>query len=108
TVGRHVSPQEIAKDRIAFNEYRGKSFNDSPFAPANPIPTHRAEYSEPVEVEEEHEERASSKAQELPRQSVMEMEKITRLVDGLKSSDQTLAVGDVIPSRLPPEAGLPA
>jgi len=105
-VRTHGTPQEIVQDPIAINEYLGKSFNDSPFAPANPIPIHRAEYSEPVEVEEEHEERASSKAQELPRQSVMEMEKITRLVDGLKSPDQALAVAELIRWGLPAVPGL--
>ena len=105
-VRTHGTPQEIVQDPIAINEYLGKSFNDSPFAPASPIPIRRAEYSEPVEVEEEYEERAPSKSQDLPRQSVVETEKINRLVEGLKSPDQALAVAELIRWGLPAVPGL--
>jgi lipopolysaccharide export system ATP-binding protein len=102
-VRTHGTPQEIIQDPIAINEYLGKSFNDSPFAPSTQIPIHHAEDSEPVEVEEVYEERAPIKAQ--PRESVLEMEKIHRLVEGLKSPDQALAVAELIrrgPSAVPP------
>src|SRR5207244_4724602 len=54
-VRTHGTPQEIIQDTIAINEYLGKSFNDSPFAPANPIPIRHAEFSEPPEAEEAYE-----------------------------------------------------
>ena len=97
-VRTHGTPQEIIQDPIAINEYLGKSFNDSPFAPANPIPIRRAEYKEAEEEVEEvyAEEVAPMKAHEPPLQSVLEMEKLHRLVEGLKSPDQALAVAELI------------
>jgi lipopolysaccharide export system ATP-binding protein len=96
-VRTHGTPQEIIQDPIAINEYLGKSFNDSPFAPARPIPIRHTDYSQAVEVDEEYvDERPAVRVHESGRQSVLEQEKIHRLVEGLKTPDQALAVAELI------------
>jgi lipopolysaccharide export system ATP-binding protein len=96
-VRTHGTPQEIIRDPIAINEYLGKSFNDAPFAPRDAIPIRHLEYAEAVEEQEVPEEaQAALQAHEPPVPSVLEKEKIHRLVEGLKTPDQALAVAELI------------
>ena len=94
-VRTHGTPQEIIRDPIAINEYLGKSFNDAPFALRDAIPIRHLEYAEPADDEYE-EAQAPVKAHEPPVQSVLDMEKTHRLVEGLKTPDQALAVAELI------------
>jgi len=94
-VRTHGTPQEIIRDPIAINEYLGKSFNDAPFALRDAIPIRHLEYAEPADDEYE-EAQAPVKAHEPPVQSVLDMEKIHRLVEGLKTPDQALAVAELM------------
>src|SRR6516165_4524185 len=94
-VRTHGTPQQIVRDEIAINEYLGKGFNDAPFALRDAIPIRHSEYAESADDEYE-EAQAPVKAHEPPVQSVLDMEKIHRLVEGLKTPDQALAVAELM------------
>jgi lipopolysaccharide export system ATP-binding protein len=92
-VRTHGTPAEIINDPIAINEYLGKTFNEgipgmAPYAGAGPIlsPPSVIPVGEPSAL-------ASAPASAI--YSVLEQEKIHRLVEGLKSPDHALAAAEL-------------
>jgi lipopolysaccharide export system ATP-binding protein len=75
-VRTHGTPQQIVQDPIAINEYLGASFSDDPIAgPAEP----------PAE-----------RAPEIPIRSVLEQEKIHRLIELLKTPESDAAAAELV------------
>src|SRR5438105_5103712 len=75
-VRTHGTPQQIIHDPIAINEYLGASFNDDPITgPAEP----------PAE-----------RAAEAPLRSVLEQEKIHRLIELLKTGEGEAAAAELV------------
>jgi lipopolysaccharide export system ATP-binding protein len=89
TVRTHGTPQEIVHDPIAINEYLGTTFNDSPFTGYIPPPPEKTKPQ------------PAAKPQAAPHaapavHTVLEQEKIHRLVEGLKGGDQALVTKELL------------
>jgi lipopolysaccharide export system ATP-binding protein len=92
-VRTHGTPQQIIRDPIAINEYLGTSFSDDPLGNPLPPPSGSTGGSSRAET-------AAAPAVHL----VLEQEKIHRLIENLKSSDQARAAAELVqrgPAALP-------
>jgi lipopolysaccharide export system ATP-binding protein len=97
-VRTHGSPHEIINDPIAINEYLGQGFNDDSFA-RPPSGNNGAMHSPPSATAahlNEEEQRSYAEAPEPAVHQLMELEKINRLIERLKTSDQAGAVTELL------------
>jgi lipopolysaccharide export system ATP-binding protein len=93
-VRTHGTPQQIISDPIAIDEYLGKGFNDNMLggpSPPPPPPIRRPE--RPALAEQDRE--PPSVPPEPALHSLLEQEKIHRLVEGLKTADPLLAADEL-------------
>ena len=82
------TPQQIVQDPVAIREYLGAGFTEDPFSPsAMPAPV------------------AAERVEETVVTGVVEQEKIHRLIEALKSPDQSAAAQELVQRG---EAALPA
>jgi len=107
TVRTHGSPQEIVHDPIAIAEYLGATFNDSPFTGYIPPPPSAAERTTPPGRKIEADKRPApalpapkpqppAQAQPQVLHTVLEQEKLHRLVESLKNADHALAAKELV------------
>jgi lipopolysaccharide export system ATP-binding protein len=96
-VRTHGTPQEIINDPIAIDEYLGKGFNDTSLGGPSYTPPRAVDYSPSAERAALPGESAPAPAHDSEQvlHSVLEQEKIHRLVEGLKSPDQALAAAEL-------------
>jgi lipopolysaccharide export system ATP-binding protein len=103
-VRTHGTPLEIINDPIAIDEYLGKGFNEPALgAPSYTTPSRSPEYAAPQpprgsiagDSEPATSDRTPARDPEPVLHSVLEQEKIHRLVEGLKSPDQAHAAAEL-------------
>jgi lipopolysaccharide export system ATP-binding protein len=101
-VRTHGTPQEIINDPIAIDEYLGKSFSEPALPGGSYMPYQPMEYgpppapSTPLPSAENEPSTSEQPADPEPvLHSVLEQEKIHRLVEGLKSPDQAMASAEL-------------
>jgi lipopolysaccharide export system ATP-binding protein len=94
-VRTHGTPLEIVRDPIAINEYLGTGFNDNYLGGcvAAPAPEPRSAAETPRSAEPPP---SRSKKPERVMNSVLEQEKIQRLVEGLKTHDYSSAAAELM------------
>lgn len=90
-VRTHGTPAEIVNDPIAINEYLGKSFNEA--IPGMGTTYYRPEPASTASISIES--ALPVRASEPAIYSVLEQEKIHRLVEGLKTPDHALAAAEL-------------
>ncbi|MBM4069358.1 MAG: LPS export ABC transporter ATP-binding protein [Planctomycetes bacterium] len=91
-VRTHGTPAEIVNDPIAINEYLGKSFNEAIPGMGTPYPRYeQAPAATSISIESAPPARGTEPA----IYSVLEQEKIHRLVEGLKTPDHALAAAEL-------------
>lgn len=106
-VRTHGSPQEIVHDPIAIAEYLGTTFNDSPFTGYVPPPPTRAAVPDAPPVKEEPAPKTAPAAtQQRTLHTVLEQEKIHRLIEGLKTADHALVSKELIQRGVPAATAL--
>ncbi len=81
-VRTHGTPQQIVRDPVAISEYLGSSFTSDPFAASRQQP--------PVPQPE------PAKQGEEPIHQLLEQEKVHRLIDRLRTSEQPAAAAELI------------
>jgi lipopolysaccharide export system ATP-binding protein len=99
-VRTHGTPQQIVQDPIAINEYLGKGFNDPTFPPAPAttpeLRTLPAQDARPeLEIAARAPEFTMARSSEPVVRSIVDQEKIQRLVEGLKTPDHASAAAEL-------------
>lgn len=110
-VRTHGTPGEIVRDPIAIAEYLGAGFNDHnygalqetrPHFPAAPAPAPLLQAAPPSAKTLDF---TSAAPKHTPAQMILEQEKITRLVENLKTAEQVKAADELVKKGL---AAVPA
>jgi lipopolysaccharide export system ATP-binding protein len=90
-VRTHGTPQQIIHDPIAISEYLGATFNDNTFGDAIPPPPAAA-----PEPRAAGKAAKAAKSADAPRTSAAEQERMQKLVESLKTAEQTHAAAELV------------